>query len=120
MVDLGFTDFRAYGYAKAFQTWTFGGPLEQNSLFAKRLEEKAGFWTSFGRSLGYKDVQAKALSQNSTVFYVTAQFERGEIFFRFVVYQGQGKYSITSIRWALDPDDLDGPPDPRSVPSSSK
>lgn len=108
LVDLGFSDFRYDGYGKAFRTWAYGGPLEQDIRFAKRLEAAAGFWNALGRNLGYDDVTIQAVSSRSELVMLTAQFERGEVFFRFIIYRGLGRYSITSVEWSTDPTYFNG------------
>lgn len=106
MIDLGFTDFRV-GYAKAFHTWAYGGPLEHDDVFAKRVEASGHLWAGMGQFLNYDNVNARAISPQSTVVDVTARFEHGEVFFRFILYQQYGRASITSVRWAIDPARLD-------------
>ncbi|PAW86778.1 MAG: hypothetical protein B9S26_15265 [Opitutia bacterium Tous-C4FEB] len=103
LVDLGFTDFRASGYTKAFATWAYGGPLAQDANYGKRLVASTSFWNSLGRCRSYDEVDAQPISNRSTVVTLTAQFDRGEVFFRFIVYNDLGRSSITSIDWATDP-----------------
>lgn len=103
LVDLGFNDFRGSGYAKAFSTWAYGGPLEQDTAWAKRLGATASFWNSLGRFLSYNDVDVRAISGRSIVVRLSAQFDRGEVFFRFIVYQEAGRSTVTSVKWSTDP-----------------
>lgn len=103
LVDLGFTDFRASSYTKAFATWSYGGPLAQDAQYGKRLAASATFWTSLGRCLGYDEGQVQPISARTDLVTLAAQFDRGEVFFRFVVYHDLGRTTITSIDWATDP-----------------
>ncbi len=103
LINLGFTDFRASGYPKAFATWSYGGPLAQDANYGKRLVASASFWNSLGRCLGYDEVDAQPISHRSTLVTLTAQFDRGEVFFRFIVYNDLGRSTITAIDWATDP-----------------
>lgn len=103
LVDLGFTDFRASGYTKAFATWSYGGPLAQDLNYGKRLTASASFWNSLGRCRSYDEVDAQPLSNRTTVVTLAAQFDRGEVFFRFIVYNNLGRTTITAIDWATDP-----------------
>lgn len=102
LVDLGFTDFRASGYAKAFATWSYAGPLAQDPVYCKRLAASGPFWNSLGRCLGYDNVQAQPISNRTTIVTLTAQFDRGEVFFRFIVYQNLSLTTITAIDWTTD------------------
>lgn len=106
LVHVGFSDFKAFGYPKAFITWSFGGPLAQDTRWQKRLGDAAPFWNSLGRCLSYDQVQVQSISSRSSEVTLAAQFERGEVFFRFIVYNVMGRQTITSIEWATDPAQL--------------
>jgi len=102
LVDLGFADFRASGFTKAFATWSYAGPLAQDSGYCKRLAASGPFWNSLGRCLSYDNVQAQPISNRSTIVTLNAQFDRGEVFFRFIVYQNLSITTITAIDWSTD------------------
>lgn len=106
IIDVGFNDFRAYGYSKAFNTWSYRGPLALNTRWQKRLADAAPFWRSLGRLLSCDNIQVQAISAHSTEVLLTAQFDRGEVFFRFIVYTVTGQQTVTAIEWATDPAQL--------------
>lgn len=102
ILERGFSEFRGKGGAgAAFARWFADRPQPE-----PQLETLRRLVNAYGDFKGYEIVRTIPVGGQSTLVYVTAQMDRGAIFFRFVIHQRLTGQVVNLIGISDDPEKI--------------
>ncbi len=88
----------------AVNIWRKGGLLENDSKAVVLGNYFRRIGSTVGNYKSYELVEKKSIGQNSQIFYFTMHFERGAVYARFLVYQGDKGWVIQNMDFSTQPE----------------
>lgn len=104
VIQEGFDAWKKTGPSDAFYRWQKGGLMENGSKYGmlagyfRRMDQALGNYQSFAI------VEAKYIGDNSVVLYLTLNFERAEVYARFLLYRTMKGWVVQNMDFSTRPE----------------
>jgi hypothetical protein len=105
-IDDGYFYWRTAGYRETFRVWSRGGLLENDKAFLSKVDSFADIMAALGTYVDHRILTVVPSGPSTYVIYDSARFEKGSVFFRFVVYTRYQDKFFNRIQWSLDPAEI--------------
>ena len=105
-IDDGYFYWRTSGYRETFRMWSRGGLLENDKAFQRKVDSFAEIISSLGAYVDHRILTVVPSGPSTYVLYDSARFDKGSVFFRFVVYTRYQEKFFNRIQWSLDPAEI--------------
>ena len=105
-IDDGYFYWRTMGYRETFRIWSRGGLLENDKAFLRKVDSFAEVIAGLGAYVDHRILTVVPSGPSTYVLYDSARFEKGSVFFRFVVYTRYQEKYFNRIQWSLDPAEI--------------
>jgi hypothetical protein len=102
-IKSGFRAYQFKGAAPAVLEWTYKSSFADPNEMERLVGELNVFHNSYGDVKTYHTVGVDRVTPNTTIYYVGAGLERGELFFKMVYYCETDEW-ILSARPQINPD----------------
>lgn len=103
IVERGFAELRGQGADAAFARWLVNSPPGTGKASLGVLRELE---TRYGRCRSHQVLEIVPVGAQSSLVYVAARFDKGAVFFRFIVHQRLTQEVINGIELSADPVDV--------------
>ena len=100
----GFMTWAKKGSTYAFDVWQKGGLLEDD----RKPQALFNYFRRMDRALGnyksYEVIDSKAIGPNSSIIYISMNFERAAVYGRFLVYRTEKAWVIQNMDFSPKPE----------------
>jgi hypothetical protein len=93
----GLQAYKDKGPDEAVRIWIKDGPIDGSEEALSQVNNLRQIQTSYGAYQFFELISAYEIGHRTRIFYMTLDFEKGPLFAKFVVYQSNHRWILTSF-----------------------